>query len=89
MKLSQRAGSELGGRPHLRRPARVARPALDGSRADREAAQSALPRERGQRDPELAGIRGRSRLLTLLLLLSFPIGVAAAIYLEEFAPRNR
>jgi phosphate transport system permease protein len=45
------------------------------------------------RDPELAGIRGAvvGSLLTLTvtLLLSFPIGVASAVYLEEFAPRNR
>ncbi len=45
------------------------------------------------RDPEQAGVRGAlvGSLLTLLitLALSFPIGVAAAIYLEEFAPRNR
>ncbi len=45
------------------------------------------------RDPELAGVQGaiRGSFLTLLvtLLVSFPIGVAAAIYLEEFAPRNR
>jgi phosphate transport system permease protein len=45
------------------------------------------------RDPEMAGIRGAvmGSLLTLIvtLLLSFPIGVAAAVYLEEFAPRNR
>ncbi len=45
------------------------------------------------RDPELAGIWGAATgsLFTLLvtLLLSFPIGVAAAVYLEEFAPRNR
>ncbi len=45
------------------------------------------------REPELAGIRGAvvGSFLTLLitLLLSFPIGVAAAIYLEEFAPDNR
>jgi len=45
------------------------------------------------RDPELAGVQGaiRGSFLTLLvtLLLSFPVGVAAAIYLEEFAPRNR
>ena len=27
--------------------------------------------------------------LAVTLLLSFPIGVAAAVYLEEFAPRNR
>jgi phosphate transport system permease protein len=45
------------------------------------------------RDPELAGIWGAASgsFLTLLvtLALSFPIAVAAAVYLEEFAPRNR
>ena len=45
------------------------------------------------REPEMAGTQGaiRGSLLTLLvtLLLSFPVGVAAALYLEEFAPRNR
>jgi phosphate transport system permease protein len=45
------------------------------------------------RDPELAGIAGAAlgSFFTLLitLLLSFPIGVATAVYLEEFAPRNR
>jgi len=45
------------------------------------------------REPEEAGILGAvtGSLLTLLitLLLSFPIGVMAAIYLEEFAPKNR
>ena len=45
------------------------------------------------REPELAGIGGAmaGSFYTILvtLLLSFPIGVAAAVYLEEFAPRNR
>jgi phosphate transport system permease protein len=45
------------------------------------------------REPELAGIWGAAvgSFFTLLvtLLLSFPIGVAAAVYLEEFAPKNR
>ncbi|CAI8865006.1 phosphate ABC transporter permease PstA [Methylocaldum szegediense] len=45
------------------------------------------------REPELAGIWGAvtGSLFTLLvtLSLSLPIGMAAAIYLEEFAPRNR
>jgi phosphate transport system permease protein len=45
------------------------------------------------RDPAKAGIMGAvvGSLLTMFvtLLLSFPIGVAAAIYLEEFAPKNR
>ncbi|MFL0797739.1 MAG: phosphate ABC transporter permease PstA [Cellvibrionaceae bacterium] len=45
------------------------------------------------RNPEEAGIKGAvvGSLLTLMvtLALSFPIGVAAAIYLEEFAPKNK
>jgi phosphate transport system permease protein len=45
------------------------------------------------REPELAGIAGAlvGSLYTLLLtlLFSFPIGVGAAMYLEEFAPKNR
>ncbi|TNE78180.1 MAG: phosphate ABC transporter permease PstA [Gammaproteobacteria bacterium] len=45
------------------------------------------------REPEQAGIWGAAMgsLFTLVvtLTLSFPIGVAAAVYLEEFAPRNR
>lgn len=45
------------------------------------------------REPELAGIRGAlvGSFLTLAvtLLLCVPIGVMAAIYLEEFAPKNR
>ena len=45
------------------------------------------------REPELAGIGGAiaGSFYTLLvtLVLSFPIGVAAAVYLEEFAPKNR
>ncbi|MEE4377479.1 MAG: phosphate ABC transporter permease PstA [Candidatus Competibacteraceae bacterium] len=45
------------------------------------------------REPELAGIRGALMgsffVLLVTLSLSFPIGVAAAVYLEEFAPKNR
>lgn len=45
------------------------------------------------REPELAGIKGAivGSVLTLLvtLILSFPIAVATAIYLEEFAPTNK
>ncbi|PIE00213.1 MAG: phosphate ABC transporter, permease protein PstA [Thiothrix nivea] len=44
------------------------------------------------REPEQAGILGAllGSFYTMIvtLLLSFPIGVAAAIYLEEFAPKN-
>ncbi|UUX52143.1 phosphate ABC transporter permease PstA [Nisaea acidiphila] len=45
------------------------------------------------REPEEAGILGAvtGSALTLLitLLLSFPVGVMAAVYLEEFAPKNK
>ena len=45
------------------------------------------------REPELAGIWGAACgsffTLIITLLLSFPIGVASAVYLEEFAPKNR
>ena len=45
------------------------------------------------REPELAGIMGAMKgsfyTLIITLCLSFPIGVAAAVYMEEFAPANR
>lgn len=45
------------------------------------------------REPEQAGIRsalaGSALTLLVTLLLSLPIGVAAAVYLEEFAAKNR
>jgi len=45
------------------------------------------------REPEQAGVWaavvGSFFTMLVALVLAFPIGVAAAIYLEEFAPRNR
>jgi phosphate transport system permease protein len=45
------------------------------------------------REPELAGLWGAvmGSVYTLLttLLVAFPLGVATAVYLEEFAPRSR
>lgn len=45
------------------------------------------------REPELSGIMGAAKgsfyTLLITLSLSFPIGVAAAVYLEEFAPANK
>ena len=45
------------------------------------------------REPEQAGVLGAmvGSILTLFitLMLSFPIGVMAAVYLEEFAPKNK
>lgn len=44
-------------------------------------------------DPQAAGIWGalKGSMLTMLvtLLMAFPIGVMAALYLEEYAPKNR
>lgn len=54
---------------------------------------SALFTNGDSREPELAGIKGAIMgsfyMLLVTITLSFPIGVAAAIYLEEFAPRSR
>ena len=45
------------------------------------------------RKPEQAGlsiaISGTLWIISLTLLVAFPMGVAAAIYLEEYAPKNR
>jgi len=45
------------------------------------------------REPEQAGILGAVMgslfAIVVTMLLAFPIGVAAAIYLQEFAPKNR
>jgi phosphate transport system permease protein len=45
------------------------------------------------REPELAGIRGAlvgsAITMFVTLMMCLPVGVGAAIYLEEFAPKNR
>ena len=45
------------------------------------------------RNPELAGLAGALAgsfwALLVCFVISFPMGIAAAIYLEEFAPKNR
>ncbi|MDP5306565.1 phosphate ABC transporter permease PstA [Paracoccus spongiarum] len=45
------------------------------------------------RFPELAGLKGAiigsAYALLVCFLISFPLGIGAAIYLEEFAPKNR
>jgi len=45
------------------------------------------------RFPEIAGLRGALvgsfYALLVCFLISFPVGIAAAVYLEEFAPKNR
>ena len=53
----------------------------------------AFIRNFASRIPSRAGIwpplLGTIYLMGLVIVVSFPIGVGAAIYLEEFAPRNR
>jgi phosphate transport system permease protein len=52
-----------------------------------------LFRNGDSREPEVAGLRaalvGTAMTLSVTLILAFPLGVLAAIYLEEFAPKNR
>lgn len=46
---------------------------------------SRFPEESGLR----SAIQGTLWMITITVILSFPIGVGAAIYLEEYAPQNR
>jgi len=66
---------------------------LQASGSIRSQFNSALFSNGDSRDPELAGIKGAVMgsfyMLLVTIALSFPIGVASAIYLEEFAPKNR
>ncbi len=45
------------------------------------------------RNPEVAGLGvaviGSAYMMLIVLLLTLPLGVATAVYLEEFAPKNR
>ena len=67
--------------------------ALDADGAIRSVFNTTFFTSGDSREPEQAGILGAmvGSALTLLitLLLSFPIGVLSAVYLEEFAPKNR
>ena len=67
--------------------------ALDAQGAVSTAFNASFFTSADSREPELAGIGGAiaGSFFTLIvtLLLACPIGVTAAIYLEEFAPKNR
>ncbi len=66
---------------------------LEDDNAIRRRFNSALFTNGDSREPELAGIRGALvgsfYMLLVTLAIAFPLGVATAVYLEEFAPRNR
>jgi phosphate transport system permease protein len=66
---------------------------LEADRRVRRAFNTTFLTAGDSREPEQAGIRGAlvGSLLTLLVTLAIvlPLGVATAIYLEEFAPQNR
>lgn len=50
---------------------------------------TSYPSRRAARTGIRAGITGSLSLMVLTALTAFPLGVAAAVYLEEFAPDNR
>ena len=66
---------------------------LDNSGAVRSRFNTGFFLSGDSREPELAGIlsafAGTALTLFVCFLLSFPIGILAAIYLEEFIPENR
>ena len=90
MKGHIRAGSEGSGRIKPHKLEWINKLKEEGSLEKRF--NRALFTNGDSREPELAGIWGAvvGSLYTMLvtLLLSFPIGVATAVYLEEFAPQN-
>ncbi len=67
--------------------------ALDANGQVRRAFNSRFFTAGDSREPELAGVLGAVvgtlYALAITLLLAFPLGVMAAVYLEEFAPKNR
>ncbi|MCE3233089.1 MAG: pstA [Rickettsiaceae bacterium] len=67
--------------------------ALQGSNSVRKVFNSEFFTSGDSREPEQAGILGGlvGSILVIIscMLLAFPLGVMTAIYLEEFAPKNR
>jgi phosphate transport system permease protein len=67
--------------------------ALDGEGRVRSSFNTTLFTAGDSREPEQAGLLGAlvGTVATMLvtLVLSLPLGVAAAVFLEEFAPKNR
>ena len=60
-----------------------------GARAVQQGIRHRRRFARAGKGRHLGAVVGSFFTLLVTLLLSFPIGVATAIYLEEFAPRNR
>jgi phosphate transport system permease protein len=67
--------------------------ALDAAGAISNPINTGIITNADSRFPELAGLRGALVgsfwALLVCFAISFPLGIGAAIYLEEFAPRNR
>ncbi len=67
--------------------------ALDAKGRVRKQFNTAFFTSGDSRDPEMSGILGAMKgsffMLLVTISIAFPLGVAASIYLEEFAPRNR
>jgi phosphate transport system permease protein len=89
--LFRKAGGDAGGRLSEQQVAWLHELAAQGRL--RAAFHTRFLTAGDSREPELAGIWGAvvGSFLTLLVTLAivFPLGVAAAVYLEEFAPRSR
>ncbi len=84
---------DAGSRPaHRRHGSRVARSPGDKGVIEKHFAWRFFT-SGDSREPELAGLRGAiiGSLLTVImtLALSVPLGIAAAVYLEEFAAKNK
>ena len=91
VKAGDAASAEANGRLNAKQTAWVRQLQSDG-RIERRF-NSRFFTSGDSREPELAGILGAAMgsLMTLLIcvLIAFPLGVMTAVYLEEFAPKNR
>ncbi len=89
--VSQNLAAAYNGDGHAELRPLADRLAADGALADR--LDLGFLARSDATDPQLAGIWGalKGSILTMLvtLALAFPVGVLAALYLEEYAPRGR
>ncbi|WP_239018218.1 phosphate ABC transporter permease PstA [Sphingomonas flavalba] len=84
---------DLAAKGHGTAEAKAAYAKLKQAGAVRKTFNAGFLTRSNSNDPTRAGIWGafKGSLLTMIvtLLLAFPIGVLSAVYLEEYAPRNR
>src|SRR3546814_4889942 len=90
---SCRHGHRSGRQGRRQRERRSCLCEAEGRRHRFDGIQHRLPYRKRRHGPDAGGYLGafKGSVIAMLvtLVLSFPVGVLAALYLEEYAPRNR